>query len=142
MGNTAANMGDRFAPVPQPASTPEDLRAALAQLAPAALPMFDTERAEAVREARETLNSAPLRRFVGQWAVYVAIERYPSRAARLRELEALVAESDDFATIREMVAEIGRIYDAAFIEAGIEPEGHTVTCTKSRQVRGKGRTRA
>ncbi|MEV5508876.1 DUF6247 family protein [Streptomyces orinoci] len=118
-------MGDRFAPVPQPASTLEDLRAALAQLAPAALPMFDAERAEAVREARETVNSAPLRRFVGQWTVCVAIERHPTRAARLRELEALVAESGDPLAVREMVAEIGRIHDAAFVEAGLKPEGHT-----------------
>lgn len=93
--------------IAQPASTPEELRAALALIAPDSLPTFDAERATALRQSRERVSAAPMRRFVGQWAVYVAIERHPDRAARLRTLEARAAE-------------IGRILDKACAEAGID----------------------
>ncbi|WP_221462277.1 DUF6247 family protein [Streptomyces olivoverticillatus] len=124
MNNTAAGTGGPPTPLPQPASTPEELRAALALLAPDALPTFDSERAVALQQARETVNSAPLRRFVGQWAVYIAIERHPERAARLRELETRAAECEDLDEARSIVAEIGRILDAACAEAGVQREDH------------------
>ncbi len=63
-----------------------------------------------------------MRRFVGQWAVYVAVERHPDRAARLRALEARAAETDDIHEARELAAEIGRILDKACAEAGIDQE--------------------
>ncbi|WAP56358.1 hypothetical protein [Streptomyces sp. S465] len=114
----------RYDPVTvQPASTPEALRAALAQVAPGSLATFDAERADAVRQARADVSAAPLRRFTRQWAVNVAIARHPARAARLRELEALVAETDDLVKAREAAAEVGRILDAAFAEAGVK-RGH------------------
>lgn len=106
--------------IAQPASTPEDLRAALAVIAPDALPTFDAERAAALQQAREQVNAAPMRRFVGQWAVYVAVERNPERAARLKSLEARAAEVDEIGQARELAAEIGRILDEACAEAGIE----------------------
>ncbi|MFD8462242.1 DUF6247 family protein [Streptomyces antimycoticus] len=106
--------------VPQPASTPEALRAAVAQVAPGSLAAFDAERAEAVQQARAEVSAAPLRRFTRQWAVNVAIARHPARAARLRELEALIAETDDLVQAREAVTEIGRILDSAFAEAGLK----------------------
>ncbi|MFK4271076.1 DUF6247 family protein [Streptomyces milbemycinicus] len=105
--------------IEQPAGTPEALRAAVALIAPGSLAAFDTERAEAVQQARTDVSAAPLRRFIGQWAVNVAIERFPARAARLRELETLVANSDDLVQVREATAEIGRILDSAFAEAGV-----------------------
>ncbi|MFD5316491.1 DUF6247 family protein [Streptomyces sp. NPDC127098] len=108
--------------IPQPASTPEDLRAAMALLAPEALGTFDTERAVALRQAREQVSAAPMRRFVGQWAVRVAIERHPGRAARLRALEARAAEVDDLDEARAIAAEIGAIIDAATVEAGVRQE--------------------
>ncbi|MBW8091912.1 MULTISPECIES: DUF6247 family protein [Streptomyces] len=104
---------------PQPAATPEALRAAVAQVAPGSLAAFDAERAEAVRQARAEVSAAPLRSFTGQWSVNVAIARHPARAARLRELEALIAQTDDLVQAREAAAEIGRILDAAFAEAGV-----------------------
>lgn len=106
--------------IAQPANTPEGLRAALALVAPDALPAFDAERAAALKQAREQVNAAPMRRFVGQWAVYVAIERHPERAARLRALEARSAEVDEIGEAREIAAEIGRILDEACAEAGID----------------------
>lgn len=105
--------------IEQPAGTPEALRAAVALIAPGSLAAFDAERAEALRQARTDVSAAPLRRFTGQWAVNVAIERYPARAARLRALETLVANSDDLVQVREAAAEIGRILDSAFAEAGV-----------------------
>ncbi|NUS87828.1 MAG: hypothetical protein HOY75_35270 [Streptomyces sp.] len=108
--------------IAQPASTPEELRAALALIAPDALPTFDSERAAALRQSREQVSAAPMRRFVGQWAVYVAVERHPDRAARLRALEARAAETDDIHEARELAAEIGRILDKACAEAGIDQE--------------------
>ncbi len=114
---------DGPSPVPrvaQPASSPEDLRAALAVVAPDALATFDGERAAALQQAREQVSAAPMRRFAGQWAVYVAIERHPERAARLRALEARAAEVDSIDEARELAGEIGRILDQACAEAGIE----------------------
>ncbi|MEV5237726.1 DUF6247 family protein [Streptomyces cinnamoneus] len=124
MNGTAAGTGGTSAPIPQPAGTPEELRAALALLAPHALPTFDSERAVALQQARETVSAAPLRRFTGQWAVYVAIERHPDRADRLRRLEAQAAETEDLDEVRAITSEIGRILDAAFVEAGIAREDH------------------
>ncbi|WTW95703.1 hypothetical protein OG216_20970 [Streptomycetaceae bacterium NBC_01309] len=110
--------------IAQPASTAEGLRAALAAIAPDSLPTFDAERAVALQQAREQVSAAPMRRFVGQWAVYVAVERHPDRAARFRALEARAAEVDDIGEARALAAEIGRILDAACAEAGIErPRG-------------------
>ncbi|WP_448333707.1 DUF6247 family protein [Streptomyces sp. DSM 41534] len=110
-----------YAPTtPQPAATPEALRAAVAQVVPGSLAAFDAERAEAVQQARAEVSAAPLRSFTRQWAVNVAIARHPARAARLRELEALIAETDDLVQAREAAAEVGRILDAAFAEAGVK----------------------
>ncbi|MEV8016196.1 DUF6247 family protein [Streptomyces sp. NPDC086554] len=105
---------------PQPASAPEDLRAALAQLTPDALPTFEAERAAALRQSREQVSAAPMRRFVGQWAVYVAVERHPERAARLRALEPRAATTESLDEARAIAAEIGGILDVACAEAGIE----------------------
>ncbi|MCA6093527.1 hypothetical protein LE181_15330 [Streptomyces sp. SCA3-4] len=116
-------MESTSAPIPQPAG-PEELRAALALLAPHALRTFDAERAAALQQARDLVSAAPLRRFTGQWAVYVAIERHPERADRLRRLEARAAETDDLAEVRAITSEIGRILDVAFVEAGIAREDH------------------
>ncbi|WP_258534786.1 hypothetical protein [Streptomyces sp. PT12] len=62
-----------------------------------------------------------MRRFAGQWAVYVAVERAPDRAARLCALEARAAETDDLDEARAIAAEIGVILDTAVAEAGVEP---------------------
>ncbi|MGH4034646.1 DUF6247 family protein [Actinomycetota bacterium Odt1-20B] len=118
--STAPHSASGDSVAPQPASTPEDLRAALARLAPDALPTFDAERAAALRMARDQVSAAPMRRFVGQWAVYVAVERHPERAARLRALEARAATTESLDEARSLASEIGRILDASCAEAGIE----------------------
>ncbi|MEU9177861.1 DUF6247 family protein [Streptomyces sp. NPDC048550] len=93
-------MRDAEAQHRQPASTPEGLRSALALLAPETPATFDAERAIALQQAREQVSAAPMRRFVGQWAVYVAVERHPERAARLHELEARATRAADLSEAR------------------------------------------
>lgn len=81
--STAAGTESECVPlIPQPGTTPEELRAALAVLAPGALPTFDAERADALQQARDTVSAAPMRRFAGQWAVHIAIERHSLRLKR------------------------------------------------------------
>ncbi|MGW7063232.1 DUF6247 family protein [Streptomyces sp. NPDC054904] len=63
--------------VPRPAATVEELRAALTRIAPDAVATFDAERAAAVARARQEVSSAPMRRFLRQWALHVALERHP-----------------------------------------------------------------
>lgn len=104
---------------PQPPATAEDIRAALARLAPDAVPTFDAERATAVARAREQVSSAPMRRFLRQWALYVALERHPDQAARLRVLEGQAAHATTPAEAAAITAEIGHILDKAAAEAGI-----------------------
>ncbi|MFC5721801.1 DUF6247 family protein [Streptomyces gamaensis] len=105
--------------IPQPANNPEAVRAAVARVMRASLPTFDAEHAEALREARRAGNAAPMRRLVEQWAFWVAIERYPQRAARLHQLEADAEAADTMEEARAAVSGIGRIVDLALTEAGI-----------------------
>jgi hypothetical protein len=51
----------------------------------------------------------PPRYFVEHWWSWVAVERWPERAARLHECERVVAESEDPAERRAAAAEIGQI---------------------------------
>jgi hypothetical protein len=118
--STAPGAPDGSPHIPQPAATPEDLRAALVALASQSLATFDAQRAEAERAARGQVSSVPLRRFCEQWAVYVAIERHPDAAMRLRALEARAAETDNLDEARRTVAEFGRIVDMACAEAGLD----------------------
>jgi hypothetical protein len=100
-----------------PELTPEALRAAVARIAPSQVPALTQHLFEATTNAQQTQSLAPLRAFVHSWAVFIAIERHPERAARLHELEAIVdgAEQDPTAAIDE----IRRIREAAEAEAGL-----------------------
>ncbi|MEU6089009.1 DUF6247 family protein [Streptomyces sp. NPDC047085] len=100
-----------------PKLTPDALRAAVARIAPSRIPALTQHLFEATTNAQQTQSLAPLRAFVHSWAVFVAIERHPERAARLRELERLVdaGEQDPAAAIEEIRA----IREAAEAEAGL-----------------------
>ncbi|MFJ6722294.1 MULTISPECIES: DUF6247 family protein [unclassified Streptomyces] len=111
--------------LPQPAGRPEELRATLTRIAPDAVATFDAERAEAVARARQEVSSAPMRRFLRQWALHVAIERHPEQAARLRLLEAMAAKVTDLEEARAIAAEIGQILDKAAAEAGLPHGGES-----------------
>ncbi|MFE4965097.1 hypothetical protein [Streptomyces sp. NPDC056660] len=73
-----------------PELTPAALRTAVERLAPARLPALTQHLVEAATNALQARTPAPLQAFVASWAVFVAIERHPERAARLRELERVV----------------------------------------------------
>ncbi|MEU6374376.1 DUF6247 family protein [Streptomyces sp. NPDC046909] len=90
--------------IPMPELTPDALRAAVARIAPSRIPALTQHLFEATTNAQQTQSLAPLRAFVHSWAVFVAIERHPERAARLRELERIVdaGEQDPAAAIGEI----------------------------------------
>jgi hypothetical protein len=114
----SAQPGGPYGPlIPMPELTPEALRAAVARIAPSQVPALTQHLFEATTNAQQTQSLAPLRAFVHSWAVFIAIERHPERAARLHELEAIVdgAEQDPTAAIDE----IRRIREAAEAEAGL-----------------------
>ncbi|WP_335974800.1 hypothetical protein [Streptomyces sp. CA2R106] len=100
-----------------PDLTPDGLRAAVTKIAPSRLPALTQHLFEATTNAQQTASIAPLRAFVHSWAVFVAIERHPARAARLHELERLVDAGTDDPT--DAIAEIRRIRDEAEAETGL-----------------------
>ncbi|WP_331729902.1 hypothetical protein [Streptomyces sp. NBC_00073] len=108
--------------VPQPAARPEDLRTALARLAPSRLPEFDAERAAAVAQARAEVSPAPLHRLVSYWAVEVAHARSPERLSRLRDLEHRAQSADD-ADLPGVLAQIRAILLDVHAEAGFTRQG-------------------
>ncbi|MFI8088254.1 DUF6247 family protein [Streptomyces sp. NPDC086080] len=102
---------------PMPALTPEALRTAVERLTPSRVPAFVQDLVEATTNAQQAQSLAPLRTFVHTWGVFVAIQRRPSRAARLRHLEDMVsAGADDPA---DAIAEIRQIHAEAEAEAGL-----------------------
>ncbi|MDO0933932.1 hypothetical protein QQY66_20420 [Streptomyces sp. DG2A-72] len=103
--------------IPMPELTPDRLRAAVARIAPSQIPALTQHLFEATTNAQQTQTLAPLRAFVHSWAVFVAIERYPERAARLRELERIVEEGKQDPA--QAIDEIRAIREAAEAEAGL-----------------------
>ncbi|MCX4827651.1 MULTISPECIES: DUF6247 family protein [unclassified Streptomyces] len=103
--------------IPMPELTPDALRAAVARIAPSRVPALTQHLFEATTNAQQTQSLAPLRAFVHSWAVFVAIERHPARAARLRELEGLVDAGEG--DLRAPMAEIRAIRETAEAEAGL-----------------------
>ncbi|MBB5933527.1 hypothetical protein [Streptomyces zagrosensis] len=102
--------------IPMPALTLSALRAAVAQIAPAQLPSFAEHLDRAVEQAAAQSTIAPLRTFLQWWGEFVAIQRYPARAARLRELERAAEEATDREVLRSALAELQQITDLAHHE--------------------------
>ncbi|MFE9097233.1 DUF6247 family protein [Streptomyces sp. NPDC007264] len=103
--------------IPMPALTPDALRAAVEELTPSRMPAFVRDLVEATTSAQRAQSLAPLRTFVHTWGVFVAIQRYPSRADRLRHLEDVV--SGGVEDPAEAITEIRRIHAEAEAEAGL-----------------------
>ncbi|GGX84901.1 hypothetical protein [Streptomyces hiroshimensis] len=103
--------------IPMPELTPDALRAAVAKIAPSRVPALTRHLFEATTNAQKSSSPAPLRAFVHSWAVFVAIERHPERAARLHELERIVDAGE--ADPADALAEIQAIREAAETEAGL-----------------------
>ncbi|MGA5896557.1 DUF6247 family protein [Streptomyces venetus] len=93
------------------------MRDAVARVAPSRLPVLTQHLFEATTNAQQTQSLAPLRAFIHSWAVFVAIERHPARAERLRELERIVDAGEQDPS--EAIAEIRAIREAAEAEAGL-----------------------
>jgi hypothetical protein len=102
-----------------PGLTPGALRAAVAQIAPSRIPALTQHLFEAATNAQQTQSLAPLHAFIHSWTVFVAIERYPERAAKLRELERIVDAGEQDPA--DAIAEIQRIREEA--ETGLRPPG-------------------
>lgn len=103
--------------IPMPALTPSALRTALAQIAPAQLPAFAEHLDRAAEQAATQSTIAPLRAFLQYWGEYVAIQRYPEQAARLRRLEATADAADDIEELTSVVSEIQQLLQWAQREA-------------------------
>ncbi|GHG69653.1 DUF6247 family protein [Streptomyces griseocarneus] len=103
--------------IPMPPITPAALRAAIAQIAPAHLPSFVKHLDQAVEQAAAQSTIAPLRTFLQQWGRFVAIQRFPARAARLRALEDAAAEATDREEVGRLVSGMMEIIDEADREA-------------------------
>jgi hypothetical protein len=103
--------------IPLPERNPAALRAAVAQLDPAALAKFETDWAAATTRARDEYSMLPARYFVEHWWSWVAVERWPRLAARLHTCERIVAESEDRAERRSAAAEISEILHQAVTSA-------------------------
>ncbi|WP_251093815.1 DUF6247 family protein [Streptomyces sp. Caat 7-52] len=103
--------------ISMPELTPDALRAAVARIAPSRVPALTQHLFEATTSAQQTQSLVPLRAFVHSWAVFVAIERHPERAARLKELERIVDGGEQDPT--PAVEEIRAIRAAAEAEAGL-----------------------
>jgi hypothetical protein len=99
--------------IPMPALTPAALRTAVAQIAPAHLPAFVEHLDRAVEQAAAQSTISPLRTFLQRWGEFVAIQRYPARAARLRELETAAETAADREALRSALDGIQRITDEA-----------------------------
>jgi hypothetical protein len=96
-----------------PVLTADGLRGAVAQISPDNLPAFVDQLSRAATQAHSSDSLAPLRSFTQRWALFVSIERYPARAARLHTCERIVRDSPDADRRREAVREISRILDEA-----------------------------
>ncbi|MBA2806961.1 hypothetical protein E0500_005760 [Streptomyces sp. KM273126] len=103
--------------IPMPELTPDALRAAVARIAPSRIPALTQHLFEATTNAQQAQSLAPLRAFVHSWAVFIAIERHPARAERLRELERIVDAGEQDPS--EAITEIRAIREAAEAEAGL-----------------------
>ncbi|MGW0391111.1 hypothetical protein ACWDYJ_09450 [Streptomyces sp. NPDC003042] len=103
--------------IPMPPLTPAALRVAVAQLAPAHLPAFVEHLDRVAEQSAEQSTIAPLRAFLQWWGEFVAVQRHPALAARLRELEAVAATAHDREALDTAVAEIQDILEAARREA-------------------------
>lgn len=99
--------------IPQPEKTPAAIRTAVARLDRSMLPKFESHWDETMATARQEYSILPVRHFTEHWWMWVAVNRWPELAARLRECERIVADSEDRATRRAASAEIGAILETA-----------------------------
>jgi hypothetical protein len=95
--------------IPMPPLTFPGLRQAVLTLGPSKLRELFEDMQQAFIWAEEEQSLAPIRIFHIKWGTWVAIERWPARAARFHECERLVAQAEEAAGRRAAAIEIGAI---------------------------------
>jgi hypothetical protein len=101
--------------IPMPPLTLDDLRQAVATVAPSRLPEFFQDIQDAFSQAGEEDSVFPIRHFYQRWGATIAIERRPSVASRLHAAERALADPD--AEIRQRaIQEAAEIVQAAYRE--------------------------
>jgi hypothetical protein len=101
--------------IPMPALSLPALRQAVAAVAPSRLPEFFQEIQDTFTEAGDEDSVFPIRHFYQRWGATIAIERWPSVAARLHATEQALADPDP-AVRDQAVREAGKIVQAAYRE--------------------------
>lgn len=95
--------------IPQPPMDADALRAAVARLIPEDSPVFDRKYREAWNDAYRASSTQPMRAFLIDWSIRVAVHRFPERARRWREMEHASRTAPDRAASRAASAELSRL---------------------------------
>ncbi|MEU7042901.1 hypothetical protein AB0A77_17795 [Streptomyces varsoviensis] len=99
-----------------PPLTEAALRVAVATVDLTAAVRFEQEFHSAWQEAVQTDCTVPMHTFLHRWGVFVALRRYPSRAARLDELERAVGQATDREEARASSSELAALLREAASE--------------------------
>jgi hypothetical protein len=94
---------------PQPPTTEVALRIAVRRLDLAASVEFEQGFHNAWQEAVQTDSTMPMHVFLRRWADWVSLHRYPSRAARLKELRRQFDKADTREDARAIAEEIAQL---------------------------------
>lgn len=99
--------------IPMPALTEQALRTAVSTLDLAAAVRFENEFHAAWQEAVQMDSTVPMHTFLHRWGVFVALRRYPRRAARLDALEREATGAETIEAARAAAAGIAELLDEA-----------------------------
>ncbi|MEV0278345.1 hypothetical protein AB0I22_18460 [Streptomyces sp. NPDC050610] len=99
-----------------PPLTEAALRVAVTKVDLTAAVRFEQEFHAAWQEAVQTDCTVPMHTFLYRWGMFVALRRYPSRAARLDELERAVGRATDREEARASSAELAALLGEAASE--------------------------
>jgi hypothetical protein len=95
--------------MPQPPMDADALRVAVARLAPEESATFEQKYRDAWNHAYATSSTQPMRNFLIDWSIRIAVHRYPDRARRWRDMEYLSRTAPDRETSRLASAELGKL---------------------------------
>lgn len=99
--------------IPMPELTEQTLRTAVSTLDLAAAVRFEAEFHAAWQEAVQMDSTVPMHTFLHRWGVFVALRRFPRRAARLDELEREATRAETIESARAAAAGITELLDEA-----------------------------
>ncbi|MDI2127252.1 hypothetical protein [Yinghuangia seranimata] len=99
--------------IPQPPMDADALRVAVARLTPEDSALFEQKYREAWNAAYRTSSTQPMRAFLVDWSIRVAVHRIPERARRWRDLEYLSMAAPNREASRAASAALGELLRAA-----------------------------